>query len=277
MDDNMVGGSATTIESQGSSLASHSKSSPQSANSSLQSPMLLNHQVPQQQPQQQQQHNHHTTSHHHPYHHHPYHIQDSQAGLIDATSSAHYSLKMATTSGFMSRSNKHQILHKAASHDMFSGFPTHQQQQQQHGTYGSYGSNNSTTGSGYPLQSFYGTSPAATATSTGSGSFSLAQQAQVRSMQNAQGLLSHNSHLLNHSTHHSSTVGNAGGGGGGGSEIDYFTTLVLPAVGDISVSSGNSGASGASYGNGAEMPNYLTRQQPFAPRRHSTQLSNLSM
>ncbi|GJJ73378.1 hypothetical protein EMPS_05736 [Entomortierella parvispora] len=277
MDDNMVGGSATTIESQGSSVASHSKSSPQSANSTLQSPMLLNHQVPQQQqqPQPQQQHSHHTTSHHHPYHHHPYHIQDSQAGLIDATSSAHYSLKMATTGGFMSRSNKHQILHKAASHDMFSGFPTHQQQQ--HGTYGSYGNNNN-TGSGYPLQPYYGASTPATTGSTGSGSFSLAQQAQVRSMQNAQGLLSHNSHLLNH---HSSAMAHqtngTTGGSGGGSEIDYFTTLVLPAVGDISVSSGNSGASGASYGNGAEMPNYLTRQQTVAPRRHSTQLSNLSM
>ncbi|KAG0046850.1 hypothetical protein BGZ83_007979 [Gryganskiella cystojenkinii] len=261
MDDSMVGGSATTVESQGSS---GNKSSPQSANSSLQSPMLLNHQ-----PQQSQQHqhqaqytNHHnTTTAHHPYHHHPYHIQE--AGLIDATSAAHNSLKIAT--GAMSRN---KFLHKAASHEMFSsGYGN---------AYGnSYASNNSS--SGYPLQPFYGASTG----TTGNGSFSLAQQAQVRSLQNAaQGLLSHNNSHLQPPRHHVTNPNNTGSGNGG--DIDYFTTLVLPAVGDISVSSGgNAGGATASgfSGSGAmtEMPNYLNRQQQTAPRRHSTQLSNLSM
>lgn len=129
-----------------------------------------------------------------------------------------------------SSSTKARVVHKAASHEMFSGLPS------------------TASGAQYPYQSFYG---ASLTVSGQSQQPTLAQQAQVRSlaMARSQGLASNST----------------------AAEIDYFTTLVLPGAGDISVSSAGSN-SATSAGN---VPNYLAKQQVNL-RRHSTQLSNLS-
>ncbi|KFH67928.1 hypothetical protein MVEG_06659 [Podila verticillata NRRL 6337] len=127
-------------------------------------------------------------------------------------------------------STKARVVHKAASHEMFSGLPS------------------TASGAQYPYQSFYG---ASLTVSGQSQQPTLAQQAQVRSL-----ALARSQGLAPNST---------------AAEIDYFTTLVLPGAGDISVSSAGSATSA---GNG-NVPNYLAKQQVNL-RRHSTQLSNLS-
>ncbi|KAG0363351.1 hypothetical protein BG005_001149 [Podila minutissima] len=128
-------------------------------------------------------------------------------------------------------STKARVVHKAASHEMFSGLPS------------------TASSAQYPYQSFYG---ASLTVSGQSQQPNLAQQAQVRSfaLARSQGLASN-----------SATT-----------DIDYFTTLVLPGAGDISVSSAGSNSATSA---GSSVPNYLAKQQVNL-RRHSTQLSNLS-
>ncbi|KAG0327964.1 hypothetical protein BG004_002638 [Podila humilis] len=173
-----------------------------------------------------------------------------------------------TSPNSVSSGTKARVVHKAASHEMFSGIPS------------SFGQNpsNGSVAAQYPYQSFYGAG-----LSVGGHHHqqqqqqqqhqqhqqqqSLAQQAQVRSlaMARTQGLNTN-----------STTA-----------EIDYFTTLVLPGAGDISVSSaGNNNNNNYNNYNvnshmstttaaGSSVPNYLAKQQ-INLRRHSTQLSNLS-
>lgn len=128
-------------------------------------------------------------------------------------------------------STKARVVHKAASHEMFSGLPS------------------TATSAQYPYQSFYG---ASLTVSGQSQQPSLAQQAQVRSL-----ALARSQGLASNSTT---------------ADIDYFTTLVLPGAGDISVSSAGSNSATSA---GSSVPNYLAKQQVNL-RRHSTQLSNLS-